>query len=162
MPNWNSNTIYIAGPADKIRALWQRAQSGHFYTNALTGLTEETGGLLAAMVPIGEWDYDRAVAAWGTKWDISLDNLRLLEHTDGRASIEGTADSAWSPPIEAFEQYAEQNPDVTAELEYNEPGMAFAGHWRAENGVVVMDHTWDTYDTEEDEEDADPLAHLDD
>jgi hypothetical protein len=162
MPNWNSNTVYIAGPADKICALWQRAQSGHFYTNALTGQKEETSGLLAAMVPIGDWDYDRAVAAWGTKWDINTGNLQLLEHGNGRASIEGTADSAWGPPIEAFETYAMENQDVTAELVYKEPGMGFAGHWRAENGVVVMDLNWDTYDTDDEEEDTDPLAYLDD
>lgn len=120
MPNWNSNTIHIEGPADKIRELWARAQSQE--------------GLLEAMIPIGEWDYDCAVSTWGTKWDISLEGLQLTETDQGRAEISGYADSAWSPPIEAFQAYANDNLDVYLEIKYFEPGMSFIGVWDSEGG----------------------------
>jgi hypothetical protein len=179
MPNWNANTITIEGPADKIRELWARAQRGHQYVNAATGETEETSGLLEAMVPIGEWDYDRAVATWGTKWDIDLTGLELTEGDNGRAQISGHADSAWSPPVEAFQAYANLNEDVYLELKYFEPGMSFIGVWDSEGGNAYWEdvytlvqskadeedtvlaelfeefNVWDCYDWEEDEEIAD-------
>ena len=124
MPNWNSNTIVVDGPADKIRALWTAAQPA----------ADKDGSLLEAMVPIGEWVYDTAVNAWGTKWDVSLEGLQLIEGDNGTASIQGYADSAWSPPIEAFQTYAAANPDVFLSLKYFEPGMSFIGQWDSEAG----------------------------
>jgi len=124
MPNWNSNAIVVDGPADKIRALWEAAQPA----------PGKDGSLLEAMVPIGEWVYDTAVNAWGTKWDVSLEGLQLIEGDNGTASIQGYADSAWSPPIEAFQTYAAANLDVFLSLKYFEPGMSFIGQWDSEAG----------------------------
>ena len=165
MPNWNSNTVTITGPAEKIAALWAAANS------------KPDSGLLEAMVPIGEWDYDRAVATWGTKWDVSLEGLELIDNEDGTASIVGYADSAWSPPMEAFQTYALANEDVYLELKYFEPGMSFVGVWDSEGGdaywedvgspailnttaeedAVLYDllehfNVWDWYEFDEDEE----------
>jgi hypothetical protein len=127
MPNWCSNAITITGPADKIRALWDAANA------------TEDGLLLEAMVPIGEWDYDRAVTAWGTKWDLNGEGLEFTDLGDGTATIEGWADSAWSPPIEAFATYCGNNDDVTAQIDYFEPGMSFIGSWTANDG----EQTWE-------------------
>lgn len=165
MPNWCSNSIIIEGPTDKIRVLWESAQA------------QEDGALLEAMVPIGEWDYGRAVESWGTKWDISLEDLQLIDNGDGTSAIQGWADSAWSPPIEAFATYCGNNDDVTAEIRYFEPGMSFIGIWTAEEGEQTWDdvgsklninadndddavlfelmeefNVWDWYDFDEDEE----------
>jgi hypothetical protein len=134
MPNWCNDSITIEGPADKIRALWAAAQTGHKYINAATGAEEETAGLLNAMVPIGEWDYDRAVAEWGTKWDIDLEGLEFVDGGQGRAQITGWATSAWSPPLEAFQTYASANEDCYLELKYYEPSMSFIGVWDSESG----------------------------
>ena len=127
MPNWCNNSIVIEGPADKIRALWAAATAN------------EDQGLLNALTPMpadlaaeGSW-YDWRVAHWGTKWDVDLDGLELVEE-DGRARIEGYADSAWGPPLEAFKAYAALNEDVSMELKYFEPGMDFIGQWDT-NGV---------------------------
>jgi hypothetical protein len=127
MPNWCSNAITITGPADKIRALWDAANA------------TEDGLLLEAMVPIGEWDYDRAVTAWGTKWDLNGEGLEFTDLGDGTATIEGWADSAWSPPIEAFATYCGNNDDVIAQIDYFEPGMSFIGSWTANDG----EQTWE-------------------
>lgn len=156
MPNWNSNAIHIEGPADKIRELWAAAQTGREYANPITGQTEETNGLLEAMVPIDEWVYDTAVSKWGTKWDISLEGLELIELDNGRAQIEGWADSAWSPPLEAFQTYAGLNEDVYLELKYFEPGMSFVGLWDSEGGDDYWDNVGDLLDTTEEE---DPMLY---
>lgn len=138
MPNWCNNSITIEGPADKIRALWAASQ-------------DKDSGLLEAMVPVGEWDYDRAVQNWGTKWDISLEGV-LKELPDGRAQILGYADSAWSPPLEAFQTYANANEDVYLELKYFEPGMAFVGVWDSEGGDAYWDNVGSLLDTTKDDD----------
>ena len=139
MPNWCNNSITIKGPADKIRALWAASQ-------------DKDTRLLEAMVPVGEWDYDRAVAAWGTKWDISNEGLEFEELSDGTAAITGWADSAWSPPLEAFQTYANANEDVYLELKYFEPGMAFVGVWDSEGGDAYWEDVVSLLDTTEDDD----------
>lgn len=124
MPNWCSNSIHISGPKDKITALWEKAK--------------EKEGLLEAMAPIGEWQYGEACETWGTKWDVSLEGLELIDEGD-TASITGFAESAWSPPVQAFEFFCNKNDDVTAELTYFEPGIGFIGRWDNESGEDYYD-----------------------
>ena len=144
MPNWCNNTITITGPEQKIRALWELAN-------------QKDGGLLSAMVPspqeLGEttapntdsderqaelvekygfdnW-YDWQVNNWGTKWDVSTEGLEL---SDDGTEITGWFDSAWSPPVSAYEFYGKANPDVKIEAIYHEPGMAYVGACTVEEG----------------------------
>jgi hypothetical protein len=150
MPNWCSNSITIEGPAEKIRALWDAANS------------KEDSGLLEAMVPIGEWDYDHAVLTWGTKWDISNEGLEFTDNGNGRATISGWADSAWAPPVAAFQTWALANEDCELELKYFEPGMSFVGVWDSEGGDAYWENVGDLLETTE-EEDAvlyDLLVHF--
>jgi len=118
MPNWCNNDITIRGSKETIGQLWEDAQ--------------EKNGLLEAMAPIGEWDYGTAVDTWGTKWDVSLEGLEYADHGDGTAEIAGWADSAWSPPVEAFQSFCDSMDGVYAELVYFEPGVAFTGRWDSE------------------------------
>ena len=138
MPNWCSNSITIEGPADKIRQLWESAQS------------QQDGGLLEATVPIGDWDYGTAVDTWGTKWDISLEGLEFIDNDQGRAMITGWFDSAWAPPIGAYERYLETNDDVSIEASYYEPGMDFAGFWK-DGEEEHMDNLHDEFQLPEDQ-----------
>lgn len=142
MPNWNSNSITIDGPTDKIQALWDAAQPAE----------GKDDSLLAAMVPIGEWDYATAVSTWGTKWDITLEGLQLIDNLNGTASIHGWADSAWSPPLAAFQTYADDNPDCELELKYFEPGMAFVGVWDSQGSDAYWDNVGYLLDTTEEED----------
>ena len=147
MPNWCSNDIVISGPEDKIKDLWEAAQFKE--------------GLLEAIAPIGEWDYDTAVAEWGTKWDVELHGL---EHKPGE--ISGWFESAWSPPIEAIDTFLGNNPDCKVQLKYFEPGMCFVGeHVDGVENTLSFDnpnavpHEWYTHWNlgelyEQDEEEA--------
>jgi len=132
MPNWCNNSITIKGPKDKITAL---------YNEAIQDADDETG-LLNAMHPMpkelhdttspseGDNWYDWRVSNWGTKWEVSSEGLELSE--DG-TELTGWFDSAWSPPIGAFEHYIRENDDVDLVCYYEEPGMDFAGKW--DNGA---------------------------
>ena len=129
MPNWCNNSITITGPKDQIKSLWESAQTA----------AEGSFGLLNAMVPMPQelegttspsdtpnW-YDWRVSNWGTKWDIDDTGLEFEDNGDGTASITGWFDSAWSPPIDAYNTFLEENPEVELYATYEEGGMDFAG-----------------------------------
>ena len=155
MPNWNNNDITIDGPLAKITALWAAA-------------TAEDSGLLNAMNPMpkelleGDGWYDWAVTNWGTKWDVSSEGLQFIEGVDG-CSIVGWADSAWSPPLEAFQAYAAANDDVYMEIKYFEPSMGFVGVWDSEGGDAHWEDAGSLLETtaEEDPVLFDLLDHFD-
>ena len=68
--------------------------------------------------------YDYCVNEWGTKWDVGGDGMEAQDIPGG---LMLTFDSAWSPPIAAYEKLTEQGFSIRAM--YYEPGMAFAGIW---------------------------------
>jgi len=68
--------------------------------------------------------YDFCVSEWGTKWEIGADG-NPAQDIDGGLVL--GFDSAWSPPIAAYEKLLEMGFEI--EAMYYEPGMAFAGVW---------------------------------
>ena len=87
--------------------------------------------------------YEWSLANWGTKWDV---DGSLSSQSDEHLSY--NFDSAWSPPIEAFQKISEDFPELTFDLEYFEPGMCFAGKVTWKNGSMVYeDHrNWSSDD----------------
>ena len=160
MPNWCNNNIEITGPIDKIKALWDATQA-------------EDGGLLNAMVPMPvelkdtvkgsngdavNW-YDWSVTNWGTKWDVDLEGIEYTDNGDGTATISGYFDSAWSPPIEAYNRFLEANEDCSLTGSYYEMGCDFAGFY--DNGDdEYLENLRDEYDLPEDEQ-SDLFKRLD-
>jgi hypothetical protein len=67
--------------------------------------------------------YDFNIANWGTKWDVSADNVEIADANTLTAGF----DSAWAPPTRAYEQLMELGFEI--EAMYYEPGMAFVGKW---------------------------------
>ena len=143
MPNWCSNSFAITGNVESIRELWEAAQ---------TAGPDGGFGLLNAIAPIGEWDYGTAVDTWGTKWDVSDEGLEFVDNGDGTASISGWFDSAWAPPVGAYEQLAADFDSCVIECSYFEPGMDFAGFWSSENGEEHMDNLHDVWENDPDNE----------
>jgi len=131
MPNWCSNNITIQGPTETIRQLWEDAQTANHYTVVEDDVeVEKVGfGLLNAMVPIGDWEYGKAVETWSTKWDISDQGLEFKDNGDGTALITGWFDSAWAPPIGAYNKFLDDMDNCSIEASYYEQGMDFAGFY---------------------------------
>jgi hypothetical protein len=76
----------------------------------------------------GNW-YDFCVDRWGTKWDIGCDsayNDRLTPDS-ARNPITVSFNSAWSPPISAYEKLSEMGFSIRAY--YFEGGMMYCGSW---------------------------------
>jgi hypothetical protein len=109
MPNWCNNSITITGPAQKIRALWAQAEKGQ--------------GLLQAMVPPPE-----------NMFHGNLGEAERAELSEDGTEISGWFDSAWSPPIDAYSEFADLNPDCSIDGYYHESGMCFVGSWNSEGG----------------------------
>ena len=130
MPNWCNNSFSITGSTESIRELWEAAQTAN----------DGEFGLLNAIAPIGEWEYGKAVETWGTKWDVSDEGLEFIDNGDGTACITGWFESAWAPPIAAYEQLAADFDSCVIECSYYEPGMDFGGFWSSENGDEEFDN----------------------
>jgi len=75
-----------------------------------------------------DW-YDFSVGEWGTKWDVG-DSDGINEVTENTLTV--YFDSAWAPPINAYEKMAEMGFEIDAM--YYEPGMAYCGRWTNEDG----------------------------
>lgn len=87
-----------------------------------------------------DW-YDWNIANWGTKWDVSLENV---DREDAN-TVSAAFDSAWSPPIEAYQKLEELGFEI--EAKYYEPGMAFCGTYETgcgENTIEIGGLTADT------------------
>jgi hypothetical protein len=113
MPNWCSNSLIIHGDDKKLDELESAANKGE---------------LLSTIVPIGVWEYGKAINAWGTKWDIAEPGVTREEGT-----LYLNFDSAWAPPTVAYEALIEQEGVESVSATYFEPGMDFAGSW--DNGM---------------------------
>ena len=114
MPNWCANNVTLTHEDPEMIRRAAEAFSG--------------GNLLAEFIPLphGKWDYTWCIENWGTKWDIGGPNETL--NTLGPDRIEIAFDSAWSPPITAYEALTEMGFGIDAT--YYEPGMAFCGVWQ--------------------------------
>jgi hypothetical protein len=72
--------------------------------------------------------YDYCVGEWGTKWDVGLDgSWGEAVEIDPNGSLTLSFDSAWAPPVNAYEKLSEMGFSVRAY--YYESGMCFAGIW---------------------------------
>ena len=142
MPNWcnNSVEIYHADPA-MIERVRKGFNDGGLLSELLPcpqELTETVSGSMgedkraeheaqqAANVEkygYANW-YDFCVNEWGTKWDVGADGNPAQDIPGG---LMLGFESAWSPPIAAYEKLTEMGFNIRAM--YYEPGMAFAGIW---------------------------------
>tara|TARA_B100002019_G_C21247277_1_gene589092 strand:- start:757 stop:1383 length:627 start_codon:yes stop_codon:yes gene_type:complete len=135
MPNWCNNTITITGPKDKITKLYETAKKENGLLQAMYPMPKELEDTTSPAPKEGKpqplvdgydnW-YDWRVQKWGSKWDVDVEGLELDQ--DG-TKITGWFDSAWSPPIGAYEHYLTENEDCSIDSFYEEGGMDFAGNW---------------------------------
>jgi len=142
MPNWCNNVVELAheDPAmlERAKAALNRGEflqefipvpaSLHIVAGCVGDpdeqkkLEEDTARNIEVH-GYGNW-YDYCVNEWGTKWDVGGDGM-TCEIENGRIST--SFDSAWAPPIAAYEKLTDLGFSVRAY--YYEGGMCFAGVW---------------------------------
>ena len=117
MPNWCMNSVTFT----------------HADQSAMTKLVDawNSGEFFQTMIPLPEsskddW-YSWHLNHWGTKWDVGRETKEEpAKLVDGILTL--NFDSAWSPPIAAYEALHDIGYEITAY--YWEPGMCFAGSWK--------------------------------
>lgn len=142
MPNWCNNTveIYHDDPAMIERA--RKAFNDAKFLNEFVPIPEslqivsgrcgaddnpEQIALEAAQKSnieqhgYKDW-YDFSVNEWGTKWDVGGDGYEAQDIPGG---LMLTFESAWAPPVAAYDKLEAQGFRIRAM--YYEPGMGFAG-----------------------------------
>lgn len=112
MPNWCMNTM-IAKHSDpaKMEALKEALKKDIFFEHIL---------------PIGEWEYDKAVNTWSTKWEACDLSWAVYTPTVNN-HIEISFESAWCPPEEVYNKMVSDGWNITAY--FYEPGMGFVGKY---------------------------------
>jgi hypothetical protein len=137
MPNWCSNSITIQGSTETLKPLWEEAnREGSGLLNAMVPMPSALEGTTSPAPKEGtpqplvdghdNW-YAWRLENWGTKWDVDLDGLEFTDNGDGTSEITGWFQSAWSPPIEAYNTFLDDMDGVYISADYHEPGMDFAG-----------------------------------
>ena len=141
MPNWCNNVATLRANKARIDTVVAGA-AGDGVLNALIPVPEElrdtTAGSFgdadkqaaleaqeaANLAKYGykNW-YDYCVNEWGTKWDLCDVQVNRVDDETVTLSFE----TAWSPPIEAYEKLLGMG--FAVEAFYYEPGMCFAGKW---------------------------------
>ena len=124
MPNWCSNSITITGDYDTLVQLKPVVEAGEGLLQAIAPMPKELEGTTAPSEEPNWYD-------WGTKWDPEV-HLEFTDNGDGTATITGWFDTAWAPPLAAFQSLADDWDSCYIELFYEEGGMCFVGCWDSE------------------------------
>jgi len=123
MPNWCNNSLKITGDTKQLKSFAKKAKG------------DGTDLSLDKLFPLPKkqeknW-YNWCVKNWGTKWDIEA-----TLSVEDKYELGYGFDSAWSPPVEAFEKISKKYPKLVFWLDYDEPSMGFKGMTRIQNGEV--------------------------
>lgn len=142
MPNWCENNLFITHKdADKRKELLEIIKKDEGFLSVLLPCPEELkieagyfgdtdkGAEMAKLYEenkkkygYSHW-YDWQVGNWGTKWDI----CDIHEMDIGEDGIHISFNTAWSPPIEAYDRLTELGYEIDAQ--YYEGGCAFVGRY---------------------------------
>ena len=146
MPNWCNNTLELA---HKDPAMIERARDAfnrqellqefipvpeplHIVAGRVSDPVEQAKLEADTARNKAEYGYDNwydyCVNEWGTKWDVGAEGYEV-EIENGRLTM--SFDSAWSPPLQAYEKLEALGFEVRAY--YYESGMCFAGVY--EDGI---------------------------
>ena len=145
MPNWCFNNLSVSLHNESGKKLAQAFRDNHVdkkgeaYASPLTDLLPcpeelmnatadfkgESPEHLANVAKYGHADwYSWRLQYWGTKWEVC--EVQFIDEDEDYVQIR--FDTAWCPPTNFFEWYAEQHPDVVFLNQYDEEGCGFEGY----------------------------------
>ncbi len=146
MPNWCNNSVEIRHDDPKMIERVRAAFNGEGLLQEFIPVPDDLRNTVSGFMGedkraaheaqqaanlekygYNDW-YSFCVNEWGTKWDIGADGNPAQDIPGG---LMLGFDSAWSPPIAAYEKLVEMGFSIRAM--YYEPGMAYAGIWEDGN-----------------------------
>ena len=144
MPNWCQNNLSIYGKQEEMKKIMEIItirEDEYSLLDTLYPTPEELNIGDVSIQTVSEqqtanfekfgyksW-YEWRIDKWGTKWpetDISV-GQEYTENQDGTSVIAFNFDTAWGPPIDAFNKISKDYPDVLFCLYFEETGMGFCG-----------------------------------
>ncbi len=165
MPNWcNNNLILEHDDPAMIQRAYDALERGEFLqefipvpqelkdtVSGFHGDPDEQAKLEAQTraniekYGYGNW-YDFCVGEWGTKWDVGEQGASDI-HPEGRM-LHTAFDSAWSPPVNAYEKLEAMG--FRVEAMFYEGGMAYAGTYSDgyDNTIELNDMSADDIERE--------------
>lgn len=131
MPNWCSNELKIQG-ADVPKIKYIMINSDSIFESLI-------GTDPAVSTPIQDW-YNHNVNWFGTKWDVSKDDISIYDESHDMLAISFT--TAWGPPMAFFEKLCSKYDIDSASLYFEEGGMDFSGiaEYDKDSGVCCTDY----------------------
>jgi len=164
MPNWCHNNVSVSHADPEMMEKFHRGVThGTLFATlvpmpeALNGTTSpapETNEELIRLYGADNW-YTWNCDNWGTKWDVVDGDFTLQED---KLSGTGYFETAWSPPIQAYEKLSALGFEIDAT--YLEEGMAFAGRFRSDEGDESYEFDFSNENWREDISDAEVLELL--
>jgi len=110
---------------------------------------KEVGERVGCVRAYGGYNWEQQ--HWGCKWGASEPELQCEEDS----FLSYSFDTPWGPPMEFLKKVSEDWPTLSFEVEYEEPGMGFAGKTEFENGEITLEEEWEPEYEDEEEEDCD-------
>jgi hypothetical protein len=133
MPNYCNNRITISVKENKhnhlLDELEQEINTKNEFLQVLRPMPDKYN--------VGEEWYDWRCDNWGTKWEMDYTIIRY----ENDLIIEGR--TAWAPPVIALKYYQDNNPNISINCLYVEPGNCFCGHTTFEPGLMTENHISD-------------------
>lgn len=152
MPNWCMNTIAVSHEdPEMIQRFITSLGEGKLFeefipipqeikdTTAPNTASQEQIDALIEKYGYSDW-YDYCTNEWGTKWDVEGEGIVSPDGKD----IDGFFDSAWAPPLYAYEKLAALGFQI--EAYYFEPGCCFCGKWTNELGDEYYEYDFEQPD----------------
>ena len=118
MPNMVDNILRLVGPRNRLACLAGAAREGRF---------------LQEIKPLSRFAADRAIEAWGTKWDIRDPYPDLIDDDDlyfdeGVVTLNLQFESPWAAPLGAYEILTDEGIMVEA-FYVDTSGLDFGGKY---------------------------------
>ena len=163
MPNWCENKMMVIGSLENLSKIYQdlndlslKDSKGFLEKylptpaellnrDALFGEAEDSDEM-KKKYGSADWYWWR-VDNWGTKWDLhDVYGINLNGNLeDGKYQLCCNFETAWAPPEEGIRKISEVFKDTYFYIEFNEPGMGFAGYYSCMNGEDVGSVTVESY-----------------
>lgn len=151
MPNWCNNELLISHTdrtmIDRVVKAWERGQFLQEFIPVPQALIDTTAGSPTdevkdadnqAKYGYANW-YSFRVNEWGTKWDVGYNEDYDNEaRRVGENSVFLEFDSAWSPPLKAYEKLVDMGFIIDAC--YFEGGMGFCGDFFGDCDGIKEDY----------------------
>lgn len=141
MTNWCTNEITISGPRMILETLARQAETCGGLFEAIRPMPTMISGARSPSDrgAMNEREWRRM--HWGTTGDVPIEEFELavdfeiaVDMVKRTATLTGTVDTPWTPPLKALEDLGRRYPKLRITMGYFEGGNAIGGYLLVQDG----------------------------